>query len=423
MRKKRTAPIVAFLLIFLSADAQTYVSGGIFTSTVWTLAGSPYIITDDVVVFDDLVLTIEPGVVIQVHPDKRIELRNSRLVAIGTEAQSILFTCTDASSTWQGIVPLGLVTVYSGNQMHLEYCTIEKASIGVDFDDAYHTPYEFLHCEFRDCTAGVQDADIDFHYGYYLFQDCYFHDNVTGINQGLQTVIGSRFENNGTGARTYHLEGCTLTGNSVLAASAPRMIGCIVRENNIGYDGGLANGWIIDNNVVVGNNIGFRMAAFFTDDGSFANNVICRNSLYNIQRVSWGSNQAAHIPGTCFCTDDEATAAASIYDAVDDLSVGLIDYLPLVTDPWCINFTVGVNEMEPSGFSISPNPTQGAVLVSGHDLGRVLVLDASGRLLIDQSFNTRPNYQIDVAQFPPGVYLLRVLQGHSWSNAHLVKER
>ena len=421
MRKIRTAPIVAFLLIFLSADAQTYVSGGIFTSTVWTLAGSPYIITDDVVVFDDLVLSIEPGVVIQVHPDKRIELRNSRLVAIGTEAQGILFTCTDASSTWQGIVPLGLVTVYSGNQMHLEYCTIEKANIGVDFDDAYHTPYEFLHCEFRDCTAGVQDADIDFHYGYYLFQDCYFHDNVTGINQGLQTVIGSRFENNGTGARTYHLEGCTLTGNSVLAASAPRMIGCIVRENNIGYDGGLANGWIIDNNVVVGNNIGFRMAGFFTDYGSFANNVICRNSLYNIQRVSWGSNEAAHIQGTCFCTDDEATVEASIHDAVDDISVGWIDYLPLNTEPWCVNFHIGIPEPDPEAVSLTPNPSSGYVMLQGKDLNRIMILDIGGRSVIERSFSRRSNFELNVHELPSGTYFVRAMQGDRWSVSKLIK--
>ena len=410
------------LVIVKSAVAQTEISGGIFSNTMWTIDGSPYVITDDVVVFDDLLLTIEPGVIVQVQPGKRIELRNSRLVAMGTEAQPILFTCSDAASTWQGFVPLGLVHISSGNQMHMEHCIIERAVKGVDFEDAYHTPYEFLHCEFRNCDSGTWSGGLGFTYGYYLFQDCFFHDNEAGIYGGLHTVIGSRFENNVIGVSTYHLEDCVISGNTQFGAFARHMTGCLMTGNNIGYDGDLMANYYLDNNVAVGNTIGFRMAGFFTDESSFANNIICRNSLYNIQRISWGGNAAAHIQGTCFCTDNEAAVAASIYDAVDDISVGLIDYLPLTTDPWCMNFHVGVEEVLESDFSIAPNPAIDQVVVNGRDLSRITVLDAAGRSLIDLSFGARNIQDVDVIDLPSGMYVMRTLQAGRWSHARLIKQ-
>src|SRR5688572_14824316 len=50
-----------FLLAFACAvtslcQAQTTFSGGIYSNTTWTLAGSPYIITGTVVVFDNVTL-------------------------------------------------------------------------------------------------------------------------------------------------------------------------------------------------------------------------------------------------------------------------------------------------------------------------------------------------------------------------------
>ncbi|MEZ4833992.1 MAG: hypothetical protein R2873_18755 [Caldilineaceae bacterium] len=61
---------LVFLLLFaLSASpplwAATNVSGPITTNTTWTLANSPYIVTDDVTVEAGVTLTIQPGVVVK----------------------------------------------------------------------------------------------------------------------------------------------------------------------------------------------------------------------------------------------------------------------------------------------------------------------------------------------------------------------
>src|SRR5438105_14890689 len=89
---KRLYPLVFFLFLAVFSNAQTNVSGGIFSNTTWTLANSPYIVVDTVVVFPGVTLTIEPGVVVKFANNKRLEIRQATLVAIGTVTDSITFT-------------------------------------------------------------------------------------------------------------------------------------------------------------------------------------------------------------------------------------------------------------------------------------------------------------------------------------------
>ncbi len=97
---------ILIALITLSAKAQTNVSGGIYTNTTWTLANSPYIVVDTVVVFPGVTLTIEPGTIIKFASNKRLEIRQSYLIAEGTVTDSITFTSNAAFPTagaWEEI--------------------------------------------------------------------------------------------------------------------------------------------------------------------------------------------------------------------------------------------------------------------------------------------------------------------------------
>ena len=88
--KKLVLAFGLFCIISLSAHSQTNFSGGIYTNTTWTLANSPYILTGPVVVFPNVTLTIEPGVVVKIQETSYntsqqiyLELRG-KLVAKGT---------------------------------------------------------------------------------------------------------------------------------------------------------------------------------------------------------------------------------------------------------------------------------------------------------------------------------------------------
>src|ERR1051325_9880122 len=92
--------LLLFLIVIASTAkqsfAQTNVSGGIYSNTTWTLANSPYIVVDTVVVFPGVTLTIQPGVVVKFDSTKYLEVRGN-LVATGTITDSITFTSNTSS--------------------------------------------------------------------------------------------------------------------------------------------------------------------------------------------------------------------------------------------------------------------------------------------------------------------------------------
>ena len=78
------------MLSFLS-NAQTNLSGGVYNSETWDLAGSPYNVSGNLVIFDGVEVTIEAGVKVMFEPSASMELRG-KLWAIGTASDSIVFT-------------------------------------------------------------------------------------------------------------------------------------------------------------------------------------------------------------------------------------------------------------------------------------------------------------------------------------------
>src|SRR5947207_499617 len=110
--------IFNFQLSIFNSFAQTNVSGGIYANTTWTLAGSPYIVVDTVVVFPGDTLTIQPGVTVKFANNKWLEIRQGVLIAIGTVVDSITFTSNSGTPT-PGI--WGTVSL-NGGHAYYNYC-------------------------------------------------------------------------------------------------------------------------------------------------------------------------------------------------------------------------------------------------------------------------------------------------------------
>ena len=72
------------------AQAQTPVSGAIGANTRWTLAGSPYVVNDNLYIQGGATLTIDPGVVVSMGNAVRLQVVSGAVIAVGTASQPIV---------------------------------------------------------------------------------------------------------------------------------------------------------------------------------------------------------------------------------------------------------------------------------------------------------------------------------------------
>jgi hypothetical protein len=133
-----------FLLLLTYIDiatADTEVGGPIVADTTWTLSNSPYIVVANVEVWEDVTLTIEPGVVVKFKNGTKLQV-NGTLIAQGTGSQFITFTSNQTNpqpSDWGNLeftetyVPTSMDA--NGNYISgsiLKYCVVEYGGAAVD---------------------------------------------------------------------------------------------------------------------------------------------------------------------------------------------------------------------------------------------------------------------------------------------------
>ncbi len=115
-----------------AAPAATHISGPILTHTTWSLAGSPYIMTDSVTVNPGITLTVEPGVMVMGQQHTYLWV-DGYLQAVGTITKPITFTSALDSGPgqweWFSVGP----SVGSG--AYLKHVTIRYANAGLGINN------------------------------------------------------------------------------------------------------------------------------------------------------------------------------------------------------------------------------------------------------------------------------------------------
>ncbi len=126
-----------FAMLFSQHAAAIEVEGEISTDTVWTRNMSPYIVTGDITVAEDVTLTIEPGTVIEFKKtgssDGSELIINGTLQALGDENDPILFTIDNKEYYWGHIEFAETSTAWDEENdtgCILRYCIIEYAGNG-----------------------------------------------------------------------------------------------------------------------------------------------------------------------------------------------------------------------------------------------------------------------------------------------------
>ena len=154
MRRGALVLAAALLCASVQAHGDTIVSGNITSTRTWTVAGSPYIVTGQRLVKNGSTLTIEPGVVVKFNANcgliEDYSTGVSSIVAVGTPADSIVFTSNLASPAAGSWASISVVDSLSSSLF--SYCTFRYATQGLYFT---RTDAPVSHCSFSDCQSGI----------------------------------------------------------------------------------------------------------------------------------------------------------------------------------------------------------------------------------------------------------------------------
>jgi hypothetical protein len=241
--------ISCFLLTTVIAFPQIIIRKGEVSGT-WAQQHSPYLITGDIYVPENSLLTIESGVHVIFQSNSSIKIKG-QLLAIGNEADSIIFTAENAEVGWAGIHWLNLGIFENNVFSRLEYCKFSFSKSRGRFPENYGGAIGIMntnnvvisHCLFTNCEAlkwgeaaakggamALVNADA-------RISHCTFRNNTSTFGGALVLVSGSK----------PIIDNCLFVENSalqyggaveVMELSNPSFVNCTFADNYSEYGGG-----------------------------------------------------------------------------------------------------------------------------------------------------------------------------------------
>lgn len=254
---------ILLISIFNTSFGQTNVSGVISSNTTWTKLGSPYIITNNLLVNSGVTLNIDAGVTVKFNPNIYLKIQG-QIIALGTQTDSIIFTSNNLSPNigdWNKIWLISTTTNFDGSFDYLsgsifKYCKISFAQEGIRVDDAQ---INVSNSSFSNNTIGVSFKKIN---NSLFFQNNFFNNlDATNTNAGT--------EDNGVGSFTFVKFISNNFSNNT--------------NNGLSFGGyrNNSNNNLISSNIVKNNGgvgLNFQWGDVVT---GFSNNIIERNIVYN----------------------------------------------------------------------------------------------------------------------------------------------
>jgi len=264
-----------------SANA-TYVEGAITKDTIWTFLDSPFVVSDDVVVYPNATLTIEPGVEVKFGGNFSLTVEG-RLLAIGTTENTVKFTSNKLepqSGDWKTISFVGIqqssltncVVEYGANGISVENGNVAIENSGISYCQhdgivVINGELNIQNCNVSLCLengANLQNSDV-------TVQDSLITQNgdagITITGNGHTTVQGNIIVAN--------KDGITLTGNETSGVNISQNIIGANTEDGVLITAVTHSGIIFINNTVSSNKNGLHVS-------TLTNTYIANNSFsYN----------------------------------------------------------------------------------------------------------------------------------------------
>ena len=373
---KRLVLIIIILIGITKAKAQTYVSGGIYSNTTWTKAASPYIVTDHVVVFPDVILTIEPGVMIKFDSSKYLEIRHAKIIAQGLSSDPITFTSNTAMpkpKSWYGVK----ITNNVIDTQKFSFCNFNYASNALSKADSAYFNGKLIvkNCNFsdigysglssngiclvdsstfRNCDIGAECDNGDFFINHCQFtkckiahkgggsfsnsytKNCILDSNITAFEKYGGVVDSTIITNNEKGVYNefghIKIKNCTISNNSIYgiySGYGDSILNCILSNNGIGLATGMS---FVSRNQITNNKKGILIIRYnYQATKMFiVCNKICNNFDYDISSEPL-TVTTLNYPNNYWCTPDSASTRSKILDGYKDVKLPIINFMPLDT--------------------------------------------------------------------------------------------
>jgi hypothetical protein len=466
--------VILLTVISFALNGQTNVSGGIYTNTTWSLVNSPYIVVDTVVVFPGVTLTIQPGVVVKFESNKRLEIRQAKLIAWGTSTDSITFT-SNSSSPIPGIWSEIYLNAGAGTDtLRFNYCNFKYANIALNSNSNYSLIIknsDFSYNKTGLASEGISSSalidtcnfknNVDYGIGGltdFIINKCNFSNNGVGFakkafSSAYANITNSDFYFNQTGIGELGLclvDNCTLKFNQYgiivggFAGSLVSIKNCTIDSNyKVGLtinDGdtifnnkirynpiGLTDSMnvyyydnVISKNTIENNGIGIK---FFYSLNQLYCNKICNSTTYDLYyNVAFGSNLNAG--NNYWCTSDSITTTAKIYDGYDNINLGLVNIIPLDTLQCYLGTGILTNLFRTVSFSIFPNPVSDYLIVAlpiNILMADIKIFNMLGEIEYS-SISTSQKTKIDVSTLTSGIHIFQIATGDNIARQKFVKQ-
>ena len=417
------------LLVNLTVFAQTNISGGIYSNTTFTLNNSPYIVTDDVALFPDVELIIEPGVEIKFDAGKYFEVRGE-IIAIGNSSNRIIFTSNvspQSKGDWIGIQ----VKNSLGAKASFEYCDFKFATASNSSDCCWAGgPIYYKNCKFES-----NDSALIGYTGYDINIDsCEFINNTYCIRDADKNIINSTFTNNDYGlyaTERVDVDNSTFTNNgTAIYGSRGLFQNSVITNNTVGIDGYVFGEFEIRNNVISNNDIGIKDSGYDPASSIIKNNEICNNIIFNVENLN---NVNKDLTDNCWCTEDENLIEEKLKDGYDDITLGLYNYsiydemcdqiiIEVIKDPL---LSIGSLTAILENVTIYPNPSIDYINVAlNQNIERLNIelYSIQGQLIFNSTNENISELRISTSGIPSGVYIMQLSSPEGSVYRKLIKE-
>ena len=398
-----TISLCFLLIIFLSpiepqrTYAQTNIPPGDVSGT-WTQANSPYNINGEITIPNDSTLTIEPGVEVVFTGHYKFNVQG-RLLAIGTETDTIVFTINDTTGFHNLTIPDGgwhgirfMDTPSNNDSSKIVYCKLQygKANTGAGYYDRFGgalcvkiNKLLVSHCMFRNNTTYSTDINVTGAGAIAIFSNpiiefCEFTENTTSFGAAIgiwESNTSPLIRNNYFHHNLGH--GTIIIGSWGGSNTSPVLINNIITDNISNECGTIPSGHgivhfsngggvaVLINNTIVNNSCTVYGGGIFTNYSSatplLINNILYGNTPSQV-RLDVTSSLDFY---NCLIEGGEegfsgATFTGDYENCIDTVPqfVGLNDYHLQNTSP-CIGAAIDSIQIDALWFYCPPNDFEG----------------------------------------------------------------